>query len=408
MTPRREHKVEPQVSRWHQDGSIFPLVANKTMNFHRFDTLTFGRLCCLIGLSLSLWALSSFSEQTQTMLLHKDKEKGPSAPASLDWTKMESWLCPGSVPNLTAAVSTFRIAQQVFLKRNESLPNRSDVPTLPYDYQIKEYFSFWPGHMLLRERETNKTTVVLRTYKCGSETIEEYFYHQLASLGQVEAHVSWDEFLELGGRDSECICSSYRDPMDHFFSGLGELEMRRTKEIDLGRIPDKQLASYERLHVLSVDRLVGFVDFLLRGEWFKRALSDGMDVPYHWLDFGHVLPQSGFLVWLHSINRTISTYIPLANLTNSLPPSLEENCGLPNGLPPVETMRLHDKVPGLSNVHKKFWANGSATALSGASRLPIIHALCLFHAMDYACLAPLLKVPPPEVCADAFVKYLLL
>jgi hypothetical protein len=151
---------------------------------------------------------------------------------------------------------------------------------------------------------------------------------------------------------------------------------------------------------------VSFVEFLLQGEWFERERS-GMEVPYHWMEFAHVFPQSGYLVWLHSINRTVSAYTPLANLTSTLPTSLEENCGLSNGLPPVETIKLHDKVPGLSKVHKKFWANGSATALSGTSRLPIIHALCLFHAVDYACLTPLLKVPPPEVCAEAFEKYLL-
>jgi hypothetical protein len=391
----------------HEDGSQSPLVAaDETISFHRIDTLAVRRLCYLIGLALSLWAII-FSEQALTRLLQEDKDQSLSVPPSHNWTKMESWLCPGRVPNLTAAVTTFRLAQQVFLKRNERFSNSSDVPTFPYDNHIKEYFSFWPGHMLLRERESNKTTVFLRTYKCGSETIETYFHNQLASLGQVEARIGWNEFLQSKGQDSDCICSSYRDPMDHFFSGLGELEMRRTKQIDAGRMPDKQLASYELLHILSVERLEGFVESLFQGEWFKRAQTNGTQVPYHWLDFGHVFPQSGYLVWLHRVNRTVSTYIHLANLTSTLPTLLEENCGLPNGLPPVQTIKLHDKVPGLSNVHKTFWANGSATALSGTSRLPIIHALCLFHAMDYACLAPLLKVPPPEVCAEAFVKYLL-
>jgi hypothetical protein len=397
------------LSHLHEEGSQSSLVADETKTFRHKDTPAVRGLCFLIGLGLALsfWALSSFSKPKQIMSLHEDKDEGLSVPPSHDWTKMESWLCPGRVPNLTAAVTTFRMAQQVFLKRNESLFNFSDMPTYPYDPAIKEYyFSFWPGHMLLRRRETNKTIAFLRTYKCGSETIEEYFNNQLSFLGHTEGRVLWDKFLELGGRDSECICSSYRDPMDHFFSGLGELEMRRAKDFAKGKIPEERVASYERLHILSVDRLVGFVDFLLQGEWFKYMRS-GMEPPFHSMEFAHVFPQSGYLVGLHSINRTITAYIPLANLSNSLPTVLEENCGLPNGLPPVNKVKIHDKVPGLSNVYKKFWANGSATALSGTSRLPIIHALCLFHAMDYACLAPLLKVPPPEVCAEAFVKYLL-
>lgn len=396
----------------------------ETRTFRRKNTSAVRRLFYLIGPAFLLWALimflkqfskqrhstsSSLSEPKQITSLRGDKDRGPLVPVPPgpvhDWTKMETWLCPGHVPNLTAAITTFRLAQQVFLKRNESLTASSAVPTFPFDRHINDYFSFWPGHLSLRNRETNKTAAFVSTYKCGSETVIEYFTQQLAPLGHVEVRQRWEKFLELGGQDYDCLVTSFRDPMDHFFSGLGELEMRTIKEGKEGKRPDHLLASYERLPVLSEDRLVRFVEFLLFGEWFERNRS-GKQVPYHFWDLSHVSPQSGYLAVLHSINRTITAYTPLANLSSTLPTLLEENCGIPKGLPPVKVSKLHDKVPGLSDVYKKFWADGSATALSATSRLPVIHALCLFHAVDYACLAPLLKVPPPEVCAEAFVKYL--
>jgi hypothetical protein len=319
-----------------------------------------------------------------------------------DWTKMESWLCPGRVPNLTAAVVTFRVAQQILGLNNK---NRSSS-AFPRDNDIKAYYSMWPGHVLLRERNTNKTAAILRTYKCGSETIEEYF--DQIGRRNAEKRADWNDFVRSEkAQKSECILTAYRDPMEHFFSGLGELEMRRTKDIRRGNIPDQHIASYERLDLLSADRLVSFVEFLFGGEWFERLNTKGQGAPFHWLDFGHVFPQTGYLVWLQSINRTVSAYTSLANLTGSIPTLLEEYCGLPrNVLPPIVTIKLHDKVAGLSSVHKKLWANGSEKALAGTFQLPLLHALCLFHAVDYACLAPELKVPPPEVCARAFETYL--
>jgi hypothetical protein len=285
--------------------------------------------------------------------------------------------------------------------------NTSSASTFPRENNIKEYFSFWPGHVLFRDRKTNKTAAFLRTYKCGSETIEEYFDQLAGTGGNADKHVDWNDFLKSEQIiKSECILSAFRDPMDHFFSGLGELEMRRTKEIRRGNIPEKNMASYERLHLLSVERFVGFLEFMFGGEWFEREKTEGKQVPFHFLDFGHVFPQSGYLVWLQTINRTVTAYASLANLTNSMPTLLEENCGLPPPLPPVVTIKVHDKVAWLSNVHKKLWANGSAKALAGTFQLPMIHALCLFHAVDYACLADVLKVPPPDVCAEAFEKYL--
>lgn len=82
-----------------------------------------------------------------------------------------------------------------------------------------------------------------------------------------------------------------QNPIDHFFSGLGELEMRRTK-LGIGWAK----AEYEEMDVLSIDRLIGFTEFLLRGDWFQYMRSKDKDIPYHWLEFGHVFPQSGSFI----------------------------------------------------------------------------------------------------------------
>jgi hypothetical protein len=355
----------------------------------------------LLGFAVLLvWSLwRSPSQQGTTYQVNK---QAPPGPKFHHWTKTKSWLCPGRVPNLTAAITTFQLAQQIGLKRRGK--ENTEVPALSAE-DIKNYFSFWPGHVYFRDEKTNKTAAFLRTYKCGSETIEGYFV-QLSSLGEREQLIDLPDFLKSPARESDCIGAAFRDPMDHFFSGLGELEMRRTRLIDKGFDEERMLPDYERMDILSEDRLVAFIEFLLRGDWFDLRDDKDKRVPYHWLDFGHVFPQSGYLVGLLNANLSVSTFIDLKNLTSALPKVLEEECGLPKGLPELETIHLHDKVPGLSGVYKKFWAKGSTKELTGTPKLPIIQALCLFHVMDYACLAPELKAPPPEVCAEVFYEYL--
>lgn len=359
-------------------------------------------LCVLCG-SLALVLLLSlvqvfFSSQEQYESAPTSTNVDKQGPPFHNWSKTKSWLCPHRVPNLTAAVATFQLAQQLGLKGG----GRADVNlSAVKSSDIQQYFSFWPGHVFLREKKTNKTATFLRTYKCGSETIEEYF-KQISFLGEVEEHVDFQAFVKSAAKDSECIGSIFRDPMDHFFSGLGELELRRIK----WRIGSQELAEYEKIDVLSADRVIAFTEFLLRGDWFEYQRDEAKKVPYHWLDFGHVFPQSGYLVWLHSLNRTVYPFVQLHSLSRSLPLELEQKCGLMKGLPAVAKIRLHDKVEGMSEVHRRFWANGSVAALSRTARLHIVQALCLFHAMDYACLASVLEMPPPEICLHAFEKHL--
>jgi hypothetical protein len=162
------------------------------------------------------------------------------------------------------------------------------------------------------------------------------------------------------------------------------LKCGKSRKLMAGKMLEKNLCSYERLHGLSVDRLVGFVEFLLQGEWFERTRLDGLEVPYHWMEYGQVFPQSGYLVSLHSINCTVSVYTPLANLSSTLPTLLKENCGLLNGLPPIESFMVDNKVPGLSNIYKKFWVCNSTLRNVTTSHythivLPLsCYGLCLF------------------------------
>lgn len=67
-----------------------------------------------------------------------------------NWTKAKAWLCPDRIPNRTAAVATFRLAQEFGLKEIYA----SFTPFKTSD--IKSYFSFWPGHVYVSEKRPTK------------------------------------------------------------------------------------------------------------------------------------------------------------------------------------------------------------------------------------------------------------
>ena len=169
----------------------------------------------------------------------------------------------------------------------------------------------------------------------------------------------------------------------HFISGLGEIEARRK---------GTAILSYEKLPVPSEDRFLAFVEFCLRGGW--RTLRVRL--------IGHVFPQSGYLVWLNSINRTVSSYVDLHNIGNETRKALIDDCHLPESIPPIVTTKTHNKIDGLDDLLIGLWKN----ATSNPRILRAFEAICLMNAIDYACLAPELRVPPPKVCSEAFQKYL--
>jgi len=299
------------------------------------------------------------------------------------WNGQKKWLCSALTPNLTATAITFRMAQRIFFGRNVTL--------LASDTVINAFFSHWPGHYKFQDAHTNTTTLVLRTYKCGSMTLKAYLKDTLSS------HISNSTFgtafpFDFFPTQHGCILTAYRDPISHFISGVGEVEYRHENVSTAG--------TYEALPKLSEDRFLGFMEFLLQGKWYNNpAFYQGNK---SWRNiFSHVLPQSGYLVHLSFTNQSISSYIHLDDIEREFRDALIHDCGLPFNIPPVQHTKSHGKVAGLDEFLRKMWVHTDNVRLTRA-----LEAVCLLHAMDYACLSAVLREPPPAICSRAYEKYL--
>ena len=306
------------------------------------------------------------------------------------WEKQKEWLCGNRVPNLEAAAKTFHTAQNVFLPdENVELLHREATD---------RFFSHWPGHITYRESDTNHRATALRTYKCGSMTINNYFQNMLSTLGgDVNTSLYWKDFPQhdegLG-----CIVSSFRDPVSHFLSGLGEVEARTTHQIKARK--GKPEASYERLKEATPERFLAFLRFLLDGEWLRvKKFRNNI------IFLGHVYTQSGHLLHLNSVNKTITKFINMEDIDKNFVEVLEDSCSMPDTLPPLTETKRHAKIMGLDSVLTELWENANAGVASGEVQRAF-QSICLLNAVDYACLAPELKELPPSICWDTFQKYL--
>lgn len=355
-----------------------------------------------------------FQWQAESLHSHSNQAAGNGAtsPRKKKWEKTQQWLCPNQSLNLTAAVQTFRRAQEIGLSSLGPAEEPSAVINTPTG-TIRKFFLHWPGHVSIRDKSTNRIATFLRTYKCGSITLRDYFERVLkpASENYDSFHTSlyYRGFVRTNlGESSSCICTTFRDPIDHFFSGLQELEMRRNTNPWKKKVT--KLAPYEKLELISKERFFAFVDYLLSGEWIDiYKYHDG----FFDFDFGHVLPQSSYLHYLQKKHgRDISSFVDMYSIAETIPSVLNETCGFKREtIPPVIEKKTHKKLPGMSSLHKSIWAN--ATTSSGNSLgqdyelfYYKLEALCLLHAVDYACLANVLKDPLPKICEIAFEKYL--
>lgn len=355
------------------------------------------RKACLLSSALLLLPLLSIDQNLSLFFTHNQEtsatKKGMTGSMSMiantntnmllpkafdgsSWKAQQEWLCPTRVPNLDATATTFRIAQQIFLGNETSeLPRRA----------TDRFFSHWPGHMLYEDLDTNKTALALRTYKCGSMTLLSYFQDSLQPLGSFSTSLLWKDYPK---QRQGCIVTSFRDPVSHFISGLGEIENRRERR------PKKTAFEYEKLPLPSQERFLAFVEFVLMGGWRYRMKNPRL--------YAHVFPQSGYFVSLHSVNHTVSSYVDMYNIQDGTRAALIDDCKLPDVIPKFNTTVKHHKVDGLDSLLKDLRAK--------ETWIPRIHrafeAVCILNAIDYACLAPELGESPPVVCSRAFQKYL--
>ena len=312
--------------------------------------------------------------------------------ASEELRKKYNLLCPNKVPNMDVTTQVFQIAQDIFYKANPPMDK------VPYnDTLTKKYFSHWPGHVSYIEKSTGRQAAFLRTWKCGSWSLQHYLKKNADHFaGKVKylASLTYDDFpkglQQQSSSSPDCIVSSFRDPISHFISGMGEIEIRLHWE----RTPKTpQQNRFKKHPMVSEERFVAFIDFMLRYEW------DPVHV------FRHVFPQSGHLYTLSSSNQTITRFISMKNLAEEVQDSLKTTCGIDSAIQPPKDKSLHKKVEGLDDFYRELWTNATIGEASPQATAAF-EVICLLDAVDYACLESELPAPPPEFCIDVYERYL--
>lgn len=196
-----------------------------------------------------------------------------------------------------------------------------------------------------------------------------YKYVTIWKCGNNQIRFWSNNVFQPGGVRPACTVTAIRDPISHFLSGYNEIDFRwitGTKEWKTW------MESTGQKHLKFVKHPMGSK---IRFETFIIDILTNA-VTKHWM-FYHVYPMSRIL------NRVkLTAYLPtIHNLTHEWPKFLGKHCpGMPDHITstPMTLLGQHEssKDPyGTYHIAKEVWRDQG----------PAAKALCLIHAIDYAC-----------------------
>jgi hypothetical protein len=309
------------------------------------------------------------------------------------WADIQQTLCPAGIPDTTFGPTLFALARaKLGIKRSEFAAIKQqnlDVPdTMPSEKLTYQFFHGRFGNATIY-RSGNQTVAYIPIWKAASDAIRHWMDHRLIKKGQIESMFPENLFdsSRKGKRGQPtCVVTAIRDPITHFLSGYNEIEFRRYL-VDINTVLPLYYNLPFNTEVQRQDRFVQFVrDFALEE---SRALIHE--------PFGHVFSMSRVLEVLGRQNGAfLSGYLPsLANLSANFPSFVTNTCHLEQDLPPMtEDMGHHDSSrdsEGFYQAAKQVWLEGGDAA----------KALCILHAMDYACWKNL-PDGVPVVCQEVY------
>lgn len=314
------------------------------------------------------------------------------------WQHTRQLLCPGQRPNLHLAGRVFRAGQQAL-----GLPAKDDGTAHRFHSFLASQVAFLKGQSLV---------VFQAVWKCANTQARKFLRGML--VDQSLPHVGLESDIP-NERDvqrfithaeaahphlQKCGVVLLRDPISHFLSGYNHIEHQRWDRIRAG---NKTGSSWKRddglRHVnmsIGEKRFVAFVRGLIEGEWERNHVYYGAP-SYH-----HVSLMSGMLPHLHNVLATAPqgpskvriSYGDSTRIMEELPRLLRDACGLDAaGIPEMELMGQHNS----SNDALGSYQAAQNVVMSGPS--PTLDALCIIHAMDYACFHDQFEVP--LMCRDA-------
>lgn len=317
--------------------------------------------------------------------------RGRAPQPTTTWKTTAAKLCPGQVPALALAPAVFRAAQ-----RAAGLPERNVAE------QAMRFHKFVARQYAARVGNT--IAVYQAHWKCANNQVADYMRAWIkesrpplpAAGGQDRgSHEEVDAFLanstkrEGGGRRlAVCAFGVLRDPVSHFLSGYNEIEYR-IKNTRRGALP-LQRPGFQRVPGGSAARFEAFVKGLLQGEWAEKKLYSKTMMYHHVSLMSGVLTTgpaaSGIRRWMSEYGAPPAHFAMVETVMEDVPVILQSKCQLPpHAVPPMELRGQHNSS---TDPHGHYRAAKEAVAAGG----PVVDALCILHAMDYACF-PQLLVP---------------
>ena len=243
-------------------------------------------------------------------------------------------------------------------------------------------------------------------WKCANNDIRKNLFQTLPESKPVNIDCSrtgkpgefecWPK--SIGGVENvpnACVVAVVRDPISHFLSGYNEYEVRlnRLEETTLLVKEEDLIATtvnFERFSYGSDSRFEQFVADFLTGHTQMNLTEKNLQ---------HIFSMTGILTGLDTLyQRKLNGYLASINdLEHNYPNFLKETCPhvLPNDVfePWNVEARIHhtseaDEL-GFRLAANSVWARGGHTS----------RALCMIHAMDYACFD---KLPVHDFCKHVY------
>jgi len=176
------------------------------------------------------------------------------------------------------------------------------------------------------------------------------------------------------GVKADCTVTAVRDPISHFLSGYNEIEQRWLAEPSEVGYKDFPIL-YRQTTGQKLKFTKQEVGSKLRFETFLIDMFDN-SATRHWM-FSHVYPMSRVLG-----RYKLTGYLPtIQNLTHDWPRFLGNNCPGMTDLITSSSMEVIGQHNSSNDPHGTYHASKEVWRDQG----PFARALCLMHAIDYAC-----------------------
>jgi hypothetical protein len=302
------------------------------------------------------------------------------------WTEIQEVLCPAEVPNTALGPTLFAMAgaelgissERINSLKQQQFDSQDPTSTKTLTYQF--YHGRFANAAIYING--NHTIAYIPIWKAANNAIRQW----MKTLGTLQ-YVRPERLFgaSLNDMKPSCVVTAVRDPISHFLSGYNEIEYRKDSISNNTLLPSYYNMPFDSQDQRQ-DRFAQFVRDIVEGE--SRALLH--------LPFSHVFSMSRVLEALSRNGGVWSGYLPsIANLSTEFPTFFKNTCKLEEDLPAMKDTRWQHKSShdpeGFYQSAKTVWAEGGEVA----------RALCMLHAMDYACWK---NLPDgiPKICKDIY------